>query len=124
MEGMRVLFHADLVGWMRRGLRNGNWRRLSPVERALFRAATCYAKPKGKIVNPTVIERLKAIIEKIKESRFVRALRIGISVAERMLCQYKETFRWCPRMRDWLQDHKYILWLGQTELSTRGSQLT
>jgi len=109
---------------MRRGFRNGNWRRLSPDEKGYFKAAVCYAKVKGRIVNAMVVSLLQAIIEKIKTTRSAQLLQAGMAKAEKMLTQNSETFKWCPRLRVWLLDRTYVFWLGLTELSTKYSAYT
>jgi hypothetical protein len=116
-----VLSYSDLMGWMRRGFKNGNWRRLSPDEKGYFKAAVWYAKVKGRIVNAMVVGFLQAIIEKIRETRSIQILKAGMAKARKMLTQNSEVFKWCPRLRVWLLDRTYVFWLGLTELSTEYS---
>ena len=116
-----VLTYSDLVGWMRRGFRNGGWRRLSRGEKGYFKVAVWYAKIKGRIVNARVVGLLQAIIEKIKATRSLQILQAGTAKAWKMLTQNSEVFKWCPTLRVWLLDRTYVFWLGLTELSTKYS---
>ena len=106
-----------LLTYLRRGLRNGNWRRLEKLERAFYRASLMYAKIRNKIVNPNIIAILKNIIEKLKETPGLRILKAGLERARHMLTLYRKSgvFKWCPQIKGWLQDPAYILWLGLTE---------
>lgn len=118
---LKVFNYSELVGWMRRGFRNGGWRRLSQSDRGYLNAAIQYAKSKGKIVNARVVSLLQAIIEKIRLTRSVRILQMGMTKAEKMLTLNSEVFEWCPRLRVWLLDRNYRFWLGLVELSTKYS---
>ena len=112
-----TLTYNYLLSYLRRGVRNGNWRRLEKLERALYRASLLYAKIKQKIVNPNVIAILKNIIEKLKETPGLRILKAGLERARHILTQFKKSgaFKWCPQLKKWLQDPSYIFWLGLTE---------
>lgn len=117
------LTYPVLVDWMHRGFRNGNWRRLNRLERGYFRAATCYAKLKTKIVNGKVLRQLQAILEKLKATMSTRMMGVGVGKAAALLTAGEKggVFEWCPQLKMWLQDRNYIYWLGLTELSTRYS---
>ena len=47
----KAIGYADLNAPFRRGLRNGNWRKLWLLDKALFRAAMGYAKQGRSLVN-------------------------------------------------------------------------
>ena len=41
---MQILSHRELLTWLKKGVRNGNWRRLNRLERALYRASIWYSR--------------------------------------------------------------------------------
>ena len=53
----KAIGYADLNAPFRRGLRNGNWRKLWFLDKALYRAAMGYAKQGRSIVNGKLIEK-------------------------------------------------------------------
>jgi len=53
----KAITYAGLNATFRKGLRNGNWRRLRFLDKALFRAAMGYAKRGGSIVNEKLVEK-------------------------------------------------------------------
>jgi hypothetical protein len=121
---LKFFTYSELVGWMRRGLRNGGWKKLTSIEKAYFRVAILYTKIWGKIVSSLVVDILLTIIEKLKTTPTIQILQVGEAKAEKMLSQSSEVFEWCPRFRVWLLDRTYRFWLGLTELSTRYVQPT
>ncbi|WP_309493610.1 hypothetical protein [Candidatus Hecatella orcuttiae] len=116
-----ILSYAGLLGWMRKGLRNGNWRRLKTTEKALFKAALWYARFKGRILNWKVASQLLSIVEKIKDTLGNRIVQAGVAAAKEMLTRGEESavFTWCPQLRVWLTEPRYVFWLGLTRLSTK-----
>jgi len=104
--------------WFRKGLRNLNWFRLSKLERALYWATLLYAKIKRKIVNSTLVSKIMEIIEKLRETPRILMLKLGFSRIEQSLEIYEENnvFSWCPKLKEWLSDPNYILWLGLNEM--------
>ena len=105
--------YADLQGYWRKGLRNGNWRKLSPLKEGLFMAARWYARGKGEILSGRLIAMLGDIIEKLVETVKVRIIRIGLAKAVAMERGDEEVFKWAPELRKWLKDPDYIFWLGK-----------
>jgi len=63
---MSAITYADLSTCFRKGLRNGNWKRLNPLDKALYRASLWYAKHSGSIVNAALVKKLSALVEKLK----------------------------------------------------------
>jgi hypothetical protein len=106
--------YADLRRYWHKGLRNGNWRRLRFMDKALFRAAMGYAKHCGGIVNKMLVEKLLELVEKLKETKGMIIFRRGFKRAIEMLEKNEEkgVFVWAPRLKDWLRDPDYIFWLG------------
>jgi len=64
-----TITYADLNATFRKGLRNGNWRRLRFLDKALFRAAMGYAKQGRSIVNGKLIEKLLGFVARLKETK-------------------------------------------------------
>jgi len=79
-----------------------------------FKASISYAKIWGKIVNPRVIAELESIIEKLISVIKEQIFRAGFKKAREMIQTSEESkiFEWAPEIVDWLQDHKYIFWIG------------
>jgi len=119
---VRVLGYAELLSLLRRGFRNGNWRRLRLDDKAMFSAAVWYAKVKGRIINPRVLAQLLSVIERLKATVRTHILRSGRDKAEEMLNQYKNRgiLEWLPRLKAWLNDLNYIFWLGTMQNSLQG----
>ena len=110
-----AISYIDLNATFRKGLRNGNWRRLRFLDKALFRAAMGYARYGRSIINGKLVEKLLGVIEKLKEiSKGMRIFRKGFKRAAEMLEKGEEKgiFIWAPRLKDWLKDPDYIFWLG------------
>ena len=105
---------SDLVQYQRKGFRNDNWRRLGLLDKAYFRVSICYAKARGKIVNSRVVDNLKSIIEKLIPNFSKQVMRAGFRKVKELIIIFKENmiFEWAPETIEWLQDHKYIFWLG------------
>ena len=64
-----TMTYADLNATFRKELRNGNWRRLRFLDKALFRAAMGYAKQGRSIVNGKLIEKLLGFVARLKETK-------------------------------------------------------
>ena len=94
----------------RRGLRNGNWRRLRASERALFKAALFYLRGGGRIVSALVLEKLRFLIEKLNETIGMRIFRRGFERAVGILRACENAFM--APLKKWLKDPDYIFWLG------------
>ena len=101
-----VLFAA-----FRKGLRNGNWRKLKDKERAFFKVALCYLRRGGRIVSVSVLEKLRLLIEKLNETRGMKIFRKGFEKAIEILNAY-ENFAWYPFLKKCLKEPDYIFWLG------------
>ena len=108
-----AITYAALIGSSRKGMRNGNWRKLRFLDKALFRAAIWYAKHCC-TVNEMLVEKLLVLIEKLKETKGMRIFKRGLKKAVAMLekGEDKGVFAWAPSLRYWLKDPDYIFWLG------------
>ncbi len=49
--------YDELFATFRKGLRNGNWRKLNYLDKVLYRAAMGYAKYGRSIVNGMLVEK-------------------------------------------------------------------
>ena len=105
---------CNLVQYQHKGFRNGNWRKLSFLERAFFKVSICYAKVRGKIVNSRIVANLRSIIEKLTLTFGKMAFTASLEKSRELLFNFKErgVFSWAPKLRGWLKDPKYISWLG------------
>jgi hypothetical protein len=109
-----VFTFSDLVQYQRKGFRNGNWRRLSLLDKAYFRVSICYAKARGKIVNSRVVDNLKSIMEKLTLTFYKKVFIGGLEKSQQLLLKFEEkgVFNWALEFKGWLKDPKYIFWLG------------
>jgi hypothetical protein len=106
--------NAKLFTSFKKGRRNGNWRKLNRLDKALYRASLWYTRHLGSIVNGTLVEKLLGLVEKLKETKGMRIFKRGLKKAVKMLEVGEETgvFVWAPQLRYWLKDPDYIFWLG------------
>jgi len=76
---------------------------------------------RGKIVNPSLVERVKSIILKLVQTPVARILQLGREQASRLMELYSRNgvFEWAPSVKQWLKDSKYLLWLGVRQLFLR-----
>ena len=109
-----MLSYEELFTGFRKGIRNGNWKRLRFVDKALYRAAMWYVKHGGSIVNEMLVENLLSLVERLKETKGMRIFRRGFEKAHEMLNKSEEraVFTWAPQSKYWLKDPDYIFWLG------------
>ena len=112
----QMISYKDLFTSFRKGLKNGNWRRLKFMDKALYRAAMEYANrgQRGCVVNGKLVEKLRGLIEKLKETNGMRIFKRGLDKAIELLetSAEKGVFVWAPSLRYWLKDPNYIFWLG------------
>ena len=108
-----VITYRELKAIFWKGLRNGNWRHLNPLDKALYRASLWYAKYRGSIVNTALVEKLMALIERLKETKGMRIFERGLKKAVELPKKSEEVvFTWAPQLKHWLRDPDYIFWLG------------
>jgi len=110
------LSYKGIFASFKKGQRNGNWRKLRFLDKALYRAAMEYAKRGRRVVNGKLIEKLLGLAARLKETRGMRIFKFrrGFERAAEMLekGEEKEVFVWAPRLKGWLKDPDYIFWLG------------
>ena len=107
-----MITYEDILAGMRKGLRNGNWRKLSGVEKALYRAALWYARVRGAIMNETLVGMLSVLVDKLKATKGARIFKRGYERAVELLNKGECIFAWAPSFREWLKDPDYVFWLG------------
>lgn len=90
---MRMLNYEELFTGFKKGMRNGNWKRLRFVDKALYRAAMWYAKHGGSIVNEMLLEKLLALVERLKETKGMRIFKRGFEKAIEMLERTNISFK-------------------------------
>jgi hypothetical protein len=101
-------------------LRNGAWARLEIAERGLFRCALWIAKARNKITNTRLMVQILRVALKLLKSFESRIVKVGKARAAIMLEMYARpggVFTWMPRMREWLHDPKYLMYLGVLEVN-------
>jgi hypothetical protein len=111
----------ELLASFRKGVRNGNWRRLSRLEKALVMTSIAYSKTYGRIVNPQLLEKLAYLVAMLKSTRGTRIVQRGYEKARALLSTGdRGIFSWAPALREWLQEPDYIFWLGASSLRIGG----
>ena len=110
---MQMMFtREELLRDFRKGQRNGNWRKLSRLEKALFRASLWYSRVQGEIINEMLVGMLSMLVDKLKATSGARIFKQGFEKAVELLNKGEGIFAWAPRSREWLKDPDYIFWLG------------
>jgi hypothetical protein len=120
LQNADSLTYSWLVEFRRRSIRNRSWGGLTTAERGLYRCALWVAKARNKITNTRLMVHVLRIALKLLENFRSRIVRAGEARAARMFEEYARpggVFSWAPRMREWLRDRKYILYLGVLEVN-------
>ena len=112
--------YKELLASFKKGLRNGNWRKLSRLEKALYMASLGYSRVQGAIMNENLVNKLYALIEKLKATSGARVFKRGCENAVALLSKGASIFAWAPSFREWLKDPDYIFWLGARGLRIGG----
>ena len=110
----KEITNEDLFAGFKKGQRNGNWRKLNRLDKALYRASLWYTKRLRGIVNETLVKKLLVLVKRLGETKGMRIFKKGLKKAVKLLETGEETgvFVWAPRLRHWLKDPNYIFWLG------------
>ena len=109
---MQIFTHEELHTSFRKGLRNGNWRKLRRLEKALYQASLWYLRIKGAIINEMLVKKLSVFMEKLKETSGAKVFKRGYGKAVELLSKGEGIFAWAPSLREWLKDPDYVFWLG------------
>jgi hypothetical protein len=104
--------YKELLTSFRKGLRNGNWRKLSRLEKALFMASLWYSRIQGAIINEMVVGKLSVLVDKLKATSGARVFKRGYEKAVELLSKGEGIFVWAPSLKVWLKDPDYVFWLG------------
>jgi hypothetical protein len=114
---------------LKKGKRRGTWRKITRLEKALYRAAMAYIRPRNRratvngliaeiesrreVTNRLVVAKLMALVERLQETKGMRIFQRGFKKAAVMLENGEEqVFAWAPQLKEWLKDPDYIFWLG------------
>lgn len=118
VSGEGTYSYQDLIRIRLKAYRNGGWRRLTDVEKALFKASIWLAKMRRVIVNPSLVSKLKSIASKIMQTAAAEVLQLGKEHADFLLEVYSRNgfIKLFPVIKDWLSNRQYLLWLGVKQL--------
>jgi hypothetical protein len=108
--------YFELKGVWVKAYRNGNIRKLNPFERGLFRACLTYTKKNGVIINKTVINILRKLINVLTVTPRREALKWGFSRAKNLI-KNSNLIGIFPKILDWIRDVGYIIYLGFMEIN-------
>jgi hypothetical protein len=76
-----MFIYKELLTSFRKGLRNGNWRKLSRLEQALVRASLWYSRVQGAIINEMLVRMLSVLVDKLRETKGARVFKRGYKKA-------------------------------------------
>jgi hypothetical protein len=107
-----MIIYNELLTGFRKGLRNGNWRKLSGLEKALYRASLGYSRFYGEILSELLVSKLSVLLDKLKATAYARIVKRGFEKAVELLSKGEGIFAWAPSLREWLKDPDYVFWLG------------
>ena len=96
---MQMFTHEELLRAFRKGMRNGNWRKLRRVEKALYMASMWYARVRGAIINEKLVSKLAALVDKLKATSGARVFKRGYEKAIELLNNCGDIFAWAPSFR-------------------------
>jgi len=115
------LTYERLRAVLEKAYRNGNWRRLSFFEKALYRGVMGLARLRGRIINPSLVEKVRTIISKLVQTPVARILHLAGEQASCLLELYGRNgvLQWAPSFKQWLKNPEYLLWLGAKQLTLR-----
>ena len=119
---MQMFTYKELLRDFRKGLRNGNWRKLSRLEKALYMASLWYSRVRGAIINEMLVGKLSVLVDKLKATSGARVFKRGYEKAVELLSKGEGIFAWAPSLREWLKDPDYVFWLGAGGLRIGSSQ--
>ena len=96
--------YKELLRDFRKGLRNGNWKRLNRLEKALHQASLWYSRVQGAIINEMVVRMLSTLVDKMKATSGARVFKRGYERAVELLNKGESIFAWAPSLRVWLKE--------------------
>ena len=104
--------YKELLTSFKKGQRNGNWRKLHRLEKALYMASLWYSRVQGAIINEMVVSKLSTLLDKLKATSGARVFKRGFEKAGELLSKGEGIFARAPSLREWLKDPDYVFWLG------------
>jgi hypothetical protein len=108
--------YFELKGVWVKAYRNGNVRRLNPIQRGFFRACLTYTKLNSVIFNKTVLGMLRRLIEVLTTTPRREALKQGFEKAK-SLVKNSLLIRMFPKVLDWVKNLEYVMYLGFMEIN-------
>jgi len=88
--------YKELLTSFKKGLWNGNWRKLRRLEKALFMASLWYSRRQGTILNELVVDKLSVLVEKLKVTKGALIFKRGYEKAAALLSKGESVFAWAP----------------------------
>ena len=99
---MQMFTHDALYMSFRKGVRNGNWRKLCRLEKALLRASHWYSRVQWTILNEMLVGKLSLLVDKLKKTSGARVFKRGYEKAVVLLNKGEGIFAWAPSLKEWL----------------------
>jgi len=113
---MDCIDYFELKSVWVKACRNGNIRKLNPIQRGLFRACLTYTRKNGVIVNETVLDMLRRLIEILTITPRREALKQGFEKVKSLVKNNMLT-KIFPKILDWVKNLDYIIYLGFMEIN-------
>ena len=119
-RGREMLMHEELRCVFLKGQRNGNWKKLTRIEKALYRAALSYTMPRRgvgrSIVSESVVNKLLILIKKLLETPSQRIFKRGFEQAVWLIRKTAlKNGVLLSALNNWLRIPDYIFWLGTVQ---------
>ena len=108
----------NALGEVYRSRKRRRWSR--NIHRKLLEACVGFTRYGGRIVNATVLARLRVAFRELGiVNRRIRVLLDGEIKALELQVRFRQRnmFRWVPQLRVWLRDQTYKFWLGTMQAS-------
>ena len=115
-----MLMHEELRCVFLKGQRNGNWKKLTRIEKALYRAALSYTMPRRgvgrSIVRESVVNKLLVLIKRLLETPSQRIFKRGFEKAVKLIRKIAiKSGVLLSALNNWLRNPDYIFWLGTVQ---------
>ena len=115
-----MLMHEELRCAFLKGQRNGNWKKLTRMEKAFYRAALSYTMPRRgvgrKIVSESVVNKLLVLIKRLLETPSQRIFKRGFEKAVWLIRKIAiKSGVLLSALNNWLRNPDYIFWLGTVQ---------
>ncbi|MBS7618806.1 hypothetical protein KEJ25_09475 [Candidatus Bathyarchaeota archaeon] len=113
----RKITYVELKHYYIKGVRSGRIRMLNKVEKGFYKACMAFARVKAAIVSPKLTSMLSSIVDKLKPIG-LRAFEEGRRRAKELKVLFRRSgvFKWAPRVKDWLKEESYMIYLGFMEM--------